>query len=141
MTAVVVTVVGRPITQGSLRTVNRRTFHDNDGDLMPWRALIAWHIRQEMVASGLTEPLEGPLTLAATFTIARPPSVPKSRWAPSVKPDLDKLCRGLGDAIGASGLICQDSQFVTIQASKVYGTPPGVTFTVAPAERGTAVAA
>jgi Holliday junction resolvase RusA-like endonuclease len=136
-----VTVPGKPITQGSMRTVNRRTFHDNEKDLLPWREAIGWHIRQEMAAAGLTEPLDGPLNLTATFTIARPPSVPRSRWAPAVRPDLDKLCRGLGDAIGASGLIRQDAQFVTIVASKVYGPLPGVTFTVAPAERGEQVAA
>jgi Holliday junction resolvase RusA-like endonuclease len=144
VTTLAVTVLGKPVTQGSLRTVNRRTFHDNDHDLMPWRALIAWHVRQEMAALGITEPLEGPLKLTATFTVRRPTSAPKARWAPDVKPDLDKLCRALGDAIGDSGLICQDAQFVTIEASKVYthdGSVPGVTFTVAPAERGEQVAA
>lgn len=136
-----VTVPGKPITQGSLRTINRHTFHDNDAKLMPWRALVGWHIRQEMAAQGLSEPLEGPLSLIATFTLAKPPSVPASRWAPAVKPDLDKLCRALGDSIGASGAICQDAQFVTIVASKVYGPLPGVTFTISPAERGEQVAA
>ncbi|MCU1617370.1 MAG: holliday junction resolvase [Frankiales bacterium] len=136
-----VTVPGKPVTQGSMKTVNRRTFHDNEKDLLPWREAIGWHIRQEMAAAGLEEPLDGPLTLTATFTLTRPPSISKSRWAPHTRPDLDKLCRGLGDAIGASGLIRQDAQFVTIVASKVYGALPGVTFTVSAAVRGEAVAA
>ena len=138
---ITVTVPGKPVTQGSTKTINRRTFHDNDATLMPWRTAIAWHVQQEMAAAAITEPLEGPLALVATFTLAKPPSVPKSRWAPAVKPDLDKLCRALGDGIGGSGLICQDAQIVTIQASKVYGPLPGVTFTITPAERGEAAAA
>jgi len=136
-----VVVPGTPVTQGSMNTINRRTFHDNERDLLPWREMIAWHIRQEMAAQGLSEPLAGPLTLTATFTLTRPPSVPKSRWAPDKRPDLDKLCRALGDSIGQSGAVLQDAQFVTIVASKVYGPLPGVTFTIAPAERGQAVAA
>jgi len=141
VTALTVTVPGKPVTQGSMKTINRRTFHDNERDLLPWRDGIAWHVRQEMAAQGMNEPLEGPLTLVATFTLARPPSIPKSRWAPDKKPDLDKLCRALGDAIGQSGAVRQDAQFVTIVASKVYGPLPGVTFTISPAERGEAAAA
>jgi Holliday junction resolvase RusA-like endonuclease len=80
----------------------------------------------------------------ATFTLARPKSAPKARWAPDKKPDIDKLLRGLLDACTAAGVWVDDAQVVTVVTSKVFphdGAIPGVTFTVQPAVRGEQVAA
>lgn len=143
MTALEVTVLGVPVTQGSMKVRRGRITHSDD-KLMPWRELIAWHVRQECAAQGLTEPLDGPVAITATFTVRRPPSIPRSRWAPWVKPDIDKLARGLLDAVVLGGAIVGDSQVITLMLSKVYpvdGNLPGVTFTVAPAVRGEQVAA
>lgn len=144
MTALTVTVLGTPVTQGSMKMRRGRVVHSND-DLRPWRELIAWHIRQDMHASGLTAPMDGPVEVRATFTIPRPPSVSaRVRWAPWKKPDLDKLARGLLDALVLAGLLIDDGQVITLAMSKVYpqdGAAPGVTFTVRSADRGEAVAA
>jgi len=97
-----------------------------------------------MADVGMEEPMTGPVEVRATFTLARPKSAAKSRWAPDRKPDIDKLLRGLLDACTTGGAWADDAQVVTVITSKVYPAPgavPGVTFTVAPAERGTAVAA
>lgn len=137
-----VTVPGVPVGQGRLTTFGKgRTAHSNAKTLLPWREAIAWHVRQEMAAAGLSEPLTGPLALTASFTLPRPKSAPKARWAPDGRPDLSHLLRALEDAITASGLIVDDGQFVDEHPVKVYGPLPGVTFTVAPAERGEQVAA
>jgi crossover junction endodeoxyribonuclease RusA len=145
MTALTVTVPGVPVGQGRLSSLGRgRMVHSNADKLLPWRQSVAWHTRQEMAAAGITEPLTGPLKLTATFVLPRPKSAPKRRWAPDGRPDLSHLLRALEDAITQSGLIVDDGQFVHEEQSKVYpadGALPGVTFTVAPAERGTAVAA
>ncbi|MGZ4621496.1 MAG: RusA family crossover junction endodeoxyribonuclease [Blastococcus sp.] len=142
---IAVTVLGTPVPQGSMRALGPgRMKHSNAEKLRPWRDAVAWHVREECLAQGLSEPLDGPVAVAASFTLARPKSAPKVRWAPDRKPDIDKLARGLLDAIVAGGAITDDAQVVDLRVAKVYpvdGNLPGVTFTVAPAERGEAVAA
>jgi Holliday junction resolvase RusA-like endonuclease len=87
---------------------------------------------------------KAPCRSAATFTLPRPKSAAKGRWAPDRKPDLDKL-RGLSSTPARRAAhVIDDAQVVTVAVSKVYpvdGNLPGVTFTIAPAERGEAVAA
>ncbi|NUS56221.1 MAG: RusA family crossover junction endodeoxyribonuclease [Streptomycetaceae bacterium] len=142
MSALTVAVPGIPVGQGRLSAVGRgRVVHSNAKALLPWREAIAWHTRQEMAAAGISEPLTGPLALTASFTLPRPKSAPKSRWAPDGRPDLSHLLRALEDAITQSGLIVDDAQFVDQHPVKVYGPLPGVTFTVCPAERGEQAAA
>jgi Holliday junction resolvase RusA-like endonuclease len=121
-----------------------RMIHSNAATLRPWRDTVAWQARAAMADAGLTEPLEGPVEVHATFTLARPKSAPKARWAPDKKPDIDKLLRGLLDACTAAGVWVDDAQVVTVVTSKVFphdGAIPGVTFTVQPAVRGEQVAA
>ena len=140
-----VTVLGVPVGQGRVTTYGRgQTVHSNAKTLHPWRQMVAQQVRWQMGDAGLSGPLEGPAVLTATFVMPRPKSAPKSRWAPDRRPDLSHLVRALEDAIVMGGGVVDDSQFVTEHVSKVYPAPgsvPGVTFTVAPAERGTAVAA
>ncbi len=145
MSAIEVTVLGIPIGQGRITTYGRgQTVHSNAKTLHPWRQMVAQQVRWQMGDDGLTEPLDGPMVLTATFTMPRPKSAPKSRWAPDRRPDLSHLVRALEDAIVMGGGVADDSQFVTEVVSKVYPGPgaiPGVTFTVAPAVRGEQVAA
>jgi crossover junction endodeoxyribonuclease RusA len=145
VSALTVTVLGVPVPQGSMKSLGpRRLVHSNGEKLRPWRDTVAWHVRQTMLDLGIEEPLEGPVALSVTFVLPRPKSAVKSRWAPDRKPDGDKLLRALFDAITAGGGWVDDAQVVTCHWSKVYAIPPsipGVTFTVAPAERGEAVAA
>lgn len=120
MTAVVVQVLGEPIPQGSMRAVARGRIISDNSRLKPWRDSVSWHVRDAM-ADG--PPLTGPLEVRATFVLPRPPSVPRRRWAPEKRPDLDKLLRALLDAATAGGAWVDDSQVVAITASKVYATP------------------
>lgn len=143
MTAVTVTVPGKVIGQGNIRHLGkgRPAVHQNAKVLKPWRESIAWHTRQEMACDGVEMFGKGePVALTVDFILARPKTAPGARWAPVVRPDLDHYLRALCDAL--SGVLVEDdAQIVTVTASKVYGTTPGVTFTVAPAVRGQAVAA
>lgn len=67
--------------------------------------------------------LTGGIRLGITFYMPRPASVTvKRRPLPIVAPDLDKMVRGVGDALKAAGVYKDDAQIVSIQASKVYGT-------------------
>lgn len=136
-----VTVPGLPVAQGSMKSLGpKRLVHSNAKDLLPWRESIVWHTRQEMAANDLSEPWDCPVRVLVTFTLPRPASATKARWAPDRKPDLDKLLRSLLDAVTASGAWVDDARVVEVHMSKVYGLP-GVCFTVEPAVRGEAVAA
>jgi Holliday junction resolvase RusA-like endonuclease len=64
----------------------------------------------------------GPVTLTCTFYMPRPKSV--SRKYPNTMPDLDKLLRGIGDALQVAGVISNDGQIVSIEAHKVYSESP-----------------
>jgi Holliday junction resolvase RusA-like endonuclease len=145
MTTLTVTVLGVPAAQGSMRSVGPgRLIHSNDAKLRPWRDTVAWHIREDMQTAGHHAPFEGPVAVRATFTLPRPKSAVKARWAPDRKPDLDKLARALLDSLTMGGAVADDAQVIDLAVSKVYAIPPnlpGVTFTVAPAERGEVTAA
>jgi Holliday junction resolvase RusA-like endonuclease len=141
MTTLTVAVPGVPVGQGRLSSLGRgRVVHTNAAKLLPWRNAVAFQCRQAMAEAGITEPLTGPLTLTATFALPRPKSAPKRRWAPDGRPDLDHLVRAASDGLTQGGAWVDDGQVVTIVCSKVYGLP-GAVLTVAPAERGTAIAA
>jgi len=75
----------------------------------------------------------GPVEVYATFHFPRPKSHYRTGKladtirddAPkyvSTKPDLDKLCRAVGDALGGV-VLRDDSQIIQWVASKVYGDP------------------
>ena len=140
--ALTVVVPGLPIGQGRLSSMGPgRMVHSNAKTLLPWREQIAAHTRWAMNDAGITEPLEGPMALTATFTMPRPKSAPKSRWAPDRRPDLSHLLRALEDATVLAAAVVDDSQYVDEHVAKVYGPLPGVTFTISPAVRGEQVAA
>lgn len=67
--------------------------------------------------------LTGAIRLGINFYMPRPASISiKKRPLPIVAPDLDKLVRGVGDALKAAGVYKDDAQVCSIQATKVYGT-------------------
>ena len=111
------------IRKGGVPTGAVAVVDDNKGPLRNWREAV----RQEAVKAielfyeGLPEfaphayPLEGPVVLGVTFTVPRPKSAPKTRetW-PEKKPDLDKLLRGVFDALTAAGAYKDDAQVVEL---------------------------
>ena len=91
-------------------------------------------------------PLDGPVAVSMLFELERPRSHfstargrelelrPSAPAYPAVAPDVDKLVRGVCDAITDAGNVwADDAQVVRISASKVYvdaGSVPGVTVRV-----------
>lgn len=139
---------GVPAPKGSMRAIPRRrkngklgvtVLHDNAAT-KPWLELVAWSAR---VAMGSSAPLDGPLSLHATFYLPRPadhvgkrgikPSAPKY---PETKPDLDKLTRSIGDA--CEGIVfVNDSRIVVHSVRKLYaddGQEPGAMVAIKPME-------
>lgn len=124
-------VRGLPVPQGSTRTwiVNGKPVTTSAAKgLSGWRRLVA------DVAQGCAPPelWEGPVSVLLAFDLPKPKSVPRTKitpasW-PAKRPDLDKLCRAVLDAI-THVIIADDSQVVSLYATKEYGTP-GVTIEV-----------
>ncbi|HYT17866.1 MAG TPA: RusA family crossover junction endodeoxyribonuclease [Thermoplasmata archaeon] len=117
-------VHGLPIPQGSARSwvVNGKPVITSAAKgLATWRRLVA-DVAQRFAP---TEPWLGPVGIELHFGIPKPKSAPKKRrvW-PDKRPDLDKLCRAVFDAL-TYVVYADDSQVVEIAATKDYG-PPGV---------------
>ena len=96
-------VPGTPAPQGSKRHVGDGRMVESSKDLPAWRSSVAWAAR---AAHGSRAAMDGPLAMELSFTFPMPASRPKRdrvrgvKWR-TVKPDLDKLCRAVFDALGA----------------------------------------
>jgi Holliday junction resolvase RusA-like endonuclease len=143
MPAFTINVDGIPIAQGSLISngIGRGLRHSNEPKLKPWRYAVVNAIN---AAKPQNWDPSLPLSVTATFRFARPaahygtgrnsanlkPSAPTHH---TVKPDLDKAVRAIGDSIEASGLLRGDQQIVAWNISKRYcvnDETPGVLLTL-----------
>ena len=117
-------IAGDPVPQGSMRHVGGgRLIHSKA--LLVWRKIVATHVKSVTAVS-----LEGPVIVDVVFSLSKPKSV--KRDLPSVAPDLDKLCRAIGDALSVDcDFLKDDAQIVSWRADKVYGVP-GVFIRVLP---------
>lgn len=117
-------VPGKPISQGSMTHVgNGRMIHSPE--LIAWRNKVAQvaliHARQ----AGWELPLDEPVHVGVTFWL---PAPKRPRWdVPAVKPDLDKLCRAIGDALSPNRgpkVLAEDSRITTWRdPTKLYAQP------------------
>ena len=122
---------GTPRPQGSKRYVGNGRFIEAS-DVKPWRKAIANAVFEEWIRSGDDRPFTEPVVIRAVFFMPRPKTV-RRLW-PAVMPDLDKLCRALGDGLSVdSNALADDSLIVAWDAVKVYASSPdevGVRVTV-----------
>ena len=105
--------------QGSSRAfVNRKTGRaivtSSNPQLKDWRGLVAEAAREWMAGR---EPYEGACEVEALFFLPRPKSVKRPYM--TVKPDADKLLRGLLDSI-THVIIRDDAQVTDATARKRY---------------------
>ena len=124
---------GNPRPQGSKRHVGNNRFIEASAGLKDWREAVARSIFERQAETSFVR-FEEPVIVTAVFLMAKPASV-KRLW-PSVAPDLDKLQRGLGDAMSInSELLADDSLIVEWRATKLYAPAheAGVLVTVVPA--------
>ena len=116
------TAYGIPRPQGSKRHIgNGRMIEASD--VKPWRLAIARSVEAAFVASEDDSQFTEPVVVWATFLLPKPKTV--RRVLPSVAPDLDKLCRALGDALSveAPAALTDDSLIVEWHAKKRYAQP------------------
>jgi len=106
-------VDGKPVPQGSKNIYRGRLVESAKG-LKEWRHAIALEAAKQNWYT------EEPVNILVHFYFQRPKTVTRAR--PSVKPDIDKLLRSVGDAL--TGVVFKDdSQIVEIAAKKEYGEP------------------
>ena len=118
-------IPGTPIPQGSKSATRTGVMYEANPKLRPWRQTMTTHLTAWTGTwFGAWEPYDGPLLVDVTFTMPKP-GRPKYQL-PAVKPDLDKLCRALGDALTAAGVITDDARITQWRARKRYGEP-GIT--------------
>jgi Holliday junction resolvase RusA-like endonuclease len=117
-------VYGDPAPQGSktARVINGKAIMWESSKKLPeWRESVVMAAKVSFMENN-HQTILGPVTLHCTFHMPKPKSV--SRKYPNTSPDLDKLLRGIGDALQISGVISNDAQIVSIVAEKIYAQSP-----------------
>ena len=131
------TVFGKPEPQGSTRAFipkgwKRPIITSTNKALKPYRQEVSRTALETCQAAGKVMPFgkHEPVELSVNFYFERPPSAPKKRSFPVVKPDLDKLVRAVKDAM--SGIVYHDDAQVVGYGNirKHYGTPERTEITV-----------
>ena len=115
-----------PVPQGSKKMVAPYRMIEANPNLQGWRDAVQSAAMKARKNNGIESPLDCPVSVSVIFLFARPqghygkrglrPTAPS--WM-SVKPDTDKLARGLLDGI-THVLVRDDAQVVSLAASKRY---------------------
>ena len=115
-----ITVYGSPAPKGSKKLVGRDgkgrgILVESSKSERPWSEAVKW------AALEARERVAGPVDVEMVFTMRKPESAPKRRrtW-PDRKPDIDKLCRSVLDAIVAVNTIEDDARVIRLLARKVF---------------------
>lgn len=108
-------VEGRPAPQGSKKSVGRGRFVEASKYLPAWRAAVVSAAR--LAYTG--EPISGPCRLRVVVFMDKPKK-PKFDVAPAVMPDVDKLARGIADALKIGGVIVDDQLIVSLEIDKMW---------------------
>lgn len=118
------TVYGEPIPQGSQKAVTpkggafTRLVSDNK-KLKPWRQEVALTVLA--LPDRPSVPWDSATGMVLDFYFVRPKSAKKRKYM-SVKPDVDKLCRAIFDAI--KGIVfSEDSRVCDARIRKFYAEP------------------
>lgn len=126
---ITITVLGQPITQGSKTRSRYGMYDDNAAKLKPWRAKVkqaaldALHAGQIGATAIHRPPLDGPVLVEVTFTLAKPASAPKRRRTWPIKQrsgDVDKLVRAAFDSLTDAGVWKDDAQVIEVLARKTF---------------------
>lgn len=127
------TVYGKPQPQGSSRAFmvkGRPVITSTNKNLKSWRQEVAITAQSALALSGesiIARPYA--VNLRVDFYFDRPQSLKKSIAENTKRPDVEKLCRGLADAL--TGIAYEDdAQINELTARKLYGSPERSEITV-----------
>lgn len=120
-------VPGRPVPQGSMRRSKHGHIIHSNKALKSWRAAVREAAEVACMAQRWRV-VDAPIALQLTFLL-KAPQRPLHPELAATKPDLDKLVRGIGDAL--EGVVyTQDSRVVQTLSSKRYAHREGVSVAV-----------
>jgi crossover junction endodeoxyribonuclease RusA len=112
-------IPGHPAPQGSKRHVGGGVMVESSKEVKPWRESIRCALITEVGQP--VQRLAGAVTCELEFVLRRPKSAPKRSTPPALKkPDIDKLCRAVLDAVTSSGVIEDDSRIINLHATKRF---------------------
>lgn len=119
------TVLGEPAPQGSKSVGRNGQLYESSKKVAPWRRAV-----KAKVSELSFTPFDQPVEILVMFYLTRPRSV--KRILPSIPPDLDKLERGLFDALTQAGVWADDSLVVKSSTAKLYADthPAGAVITI-----------
>jgi Holliday junction resolvase RusA-like endonuclease len=117
-------IPGHPKPQGS-KVIGRRKdgsafMREANKNARPWRSVVI-----DALKPLATEPLEDAVRIHLHFympLLKKTPNFPTTRSSY----DIDKLCRNMLDAVQIAGIIHDDSQVVSLIATKEYAERSGV---------------
>lgn len=101
-----------------MKVINGHIIHSQGSALAAWRSSVALAAKKAGAS-----PSDKPISMTLIFIMKKPKTV--TREYPTVAPDLDKLVRGVLDALTAIAYK-DDSQVIDIRALKIYGETPGL---------------
>jgi Holliday junction resolvase RusA-like endonuclease len=113
-------VEGEAIPQGS-KTIaqggGRVWLREANPKLKAWRESLAAQVRKQ-TPDGMSFKKHEPVRAVILIYLPKPKSVTRSR--PTVKPDVDKLCRAIFDGLTMANVWSDDSQCVDVKIAKHY---------------------
>ena len=120
-------VPGKAIPKGS-KTIYRGRLVEAGQGYYEWAAGVASTALVEKVKQQWPRHYEGPVTVLLDFEMARPRR-PK-HLSHITRPDVDKLARGVLDALTSASVWRDDAQVDKLISSKHYSDTPGVNIVV-----------
>lgn len=103
-------------------------------DLKRWRKSVQKAAEAALFEfPGVYTAQEAPVRVYLLFFMLRPKARKKDEYH-IVRPDLDKLCRGVLDGLKDGGIYKNDSQVCNLSAWKLYGSPARCEVSVRPIE-------
>ncbi len=118
-------VLGRPQPQGSLKgfVVNGKVRLTCDNEhTIPYRQAVGYAALRARNSDAIFEGPHVAVSVQCDFYFRRPKGHKKAWTHPPTKPDIDKLCRAILDALTGI-LFADDGQVVGLKAVKHYGLP------------------
>ena len=118
-------VFGRPAPQGSKRFIGHSPkqggrFIEASKYLPAWRKAVT-DAASDALLRDMMSRIDGPVELEVMFFLERPATISvKQRPWPIKPPDIDKLVRGVCDAVTDAGVWGDDGQVVKLTAWKSY---------------------
>jgi Holliday junction resolvase RusA-like endonuclease len=110
---------GKVVMVEGRRPESREAFKD-------WRGGVSSAAKDWQRDNGGVEPIDAPVSVDVTFWLTKPASLPRWRWLPWSRPDVDKCARAVLDGISKI-LIKDDSRVVDLAVRKRFalGVAPG----------------